>query len=65
MYVELENLKHGVLHDNLEEVSGIQIRSHWIGLKKLAYEYVNYNIVCTLYPEIPPPQKKKTFITQK
>ena len=46
-------MKHGVLHDALVEVSGTQNLFHWIGLKKLTYEDVNYNIVCALYPEIP------------
>ena len=36
---ELENANHAVLHE-----------SFWIGLKKLAYKHVNYNLA--LYPEI-------------
>ena len=53
LHVELKNLKHGVVRDVLVEVSETQILFHWIGLKKLAYKHVNYNIVCALYPEIP------------
>ena len=45
LHVELENVKHGVLHDALVEVSETQILFHWIGLKKLAFNQVNYNIV--------------------
>ena len=36
---ELKNVKYGV---RLVEVSGTQILFHCIGLKKLAYEHVNY-----------------------
>ena len=46
-------MKHGVLRDALVEVSETKILLHWIGLKKLAYKNVNYNIVCALYSEIP------------
>ena len=48
LHVELENVKHGVLRDALVEVSETQILFHWIGLEKLAYKNVNYNIVCAL-----------------
>ena len=58
LHVELENVKHGVLRDALVEVLRNSNPFHWIGLKKLAYKHVNYNIVCALYPEIrPPPQQ--------
>ena len=53
LHVELKNVKHGVLRDAPVEVSETQILFHLIGLKKLAYTPVNYNIVCALYPEIP------------
>ena len=49
----LENVKQGVLRDTLVEVSGTEILFHWIGLKKLAYKHVIYNLDCALYPEIP------------
>ena len=69
LHVELENVKHGVLHDALVEVSETQILFHWIRLKKLARKHVNYNIVCALYPEIPgggdPPPPLTTYIRQK
>ena len=48
-HYEFENVKHGVLREALVEVSGTQILFHWIGLKKLASKYVNYNIVCAKY----------------
>ena len=51
--VELQNVKHGDLHGAPIEVTETQILFHWIGLKKLAYKLVNYNIVCGQYPEIP------------
>ena len=50
---ELDNVKHGVLRDTLVEVVGTQILFYWIRLKKLADKHVNYNLVCSLYPEIP------------
>ena len=52
LHVELENVKHGVLRDALVEVPEIRILFHWIGLKKLDNEHVNYNIICALYPDI-------------
>ena len=53
-YDELNNVKHKVLLDTPVDVSGTQIYFfYWIGLKKLAYKHVNYNLVCALYPEIP------------
>ena len=53
IHVKLKNVKHGVLRDAPVEVSETQILFHLIGLKKLAYTPVNYNIVCALYAEIP------------
>ena len=53
LHVELQNMKHVVLHDALVEVSETRILFHWIGLKKLACKHVNFNIACALYPEIP------------
>ena len=44
--VELQNVKHGDIHGALIEVTETQILFHWIGLKKLAYKHLNYNIVC-------------------
>ena len=39
LYVELQNVKHGVLRDALVEVSGTQKLFHWIGLKKLVHKH--------------------------
>ena len=49
LHVELEN----VIYGGLVDVSETPILLHWIGLKQLDYQHVNYNIVCALYPEIP------------